>query len=307
MHSSADLFPGFTEHRIDTGEATIFARAGGAGPGLLLLHGYPQTHAMWHRVAPRLATQFRVVAADLRGYGRSSCPPTDMEHRPYAKRSMARDMIAVMRHFGFSRFATIGHDRGARVAYRMAIEVPHQVSHLVVLDIIPTHDQWSAANQNTRLRMFHWAFLAQPAPMPETLIGRDPLAWLDTRFKRGTKDGSLAALDTRALAEYHAAFADADRIHASCEDFRAGARCDLDDDEADRLAGRRVEMPALVLWATDGPLADIADPLALWSPWCRDVAGTSIDSGHFIAEERPQALLDNVLPFLSKSEDGACR
>ena len=301
MHGPADLFPGSTEHRIDTGEATIFARACGTGPGLLLLHGYPQTHAMWHRVAPRLAQSFTVIAADLRGYGRSSCPPTDMAHRPYAKRSMARDMIAVMRHFGFSQFAIMGHDRGARVAYRTAIEVPHQVTHLIILDIITTHDQWSAGNQKTRLKMFHWAFLAQPAPMPETLIGRDPLDWLETRFKRGTKGRSLAALDPRALAEYRVAFADADRIHASCEDFRAGAGCDLADDEADRLAGRRLEMPTLVLWATDGPLADIADPLALWSPCCRNVAGASIDSGHFIAEEQPEALLHHVLPFLNSS------
>ncbi len=304
--TAADLFPGFAEHRIDTGEATIHARVGGRGPGLLLLHGYPESHAMWHRVAPELAKSFTVVAADLRGYGRSSCPPSDLEHRPYSKRAMAGDMIRLMHQLGHERYAIMGHDRGARIAYRIAMEMPHQVERLVILDIITTADQWSAANQQVRLKMFHWAFLAQPAPMPETLIGRDPADWVEGRFKRGTKSRSLAEIDPRALADYQAAFADPDRMHATCEDFRAGSTCDLADDAADQAAGRRIECPAMLLWATEGPLADVDDPLALWQPWCRDVVGANIDSGHFIAEERPRELLAYILPFLSPRAAGVC-
>lgn len=304
MTASDDLFPGFGEHLVDTGEAVIHARAGGSGPGLLLLHGYPQTHAIWHRVAPVLAKSFTVVAADLRGYGQSSCPPTGIDHMPYSKRSMARDMIVLMRHFGFSRYAVMGHDRGARVAYRIAIEAPHQVERLVILDIITTLDQWSAATQHMRLTMFHWAFLAQPAPMPESLIGRGPVEWLDARLKRGLKSRSLEDLDARAVASYRANFADSDRIHATCEDFRAGAGCDLAADQADYDGGRRIECPTLVLWADHGPLADLADPMALWQPWCRDLAGANIDGGHFIAEERPDALLEHALPFLQRRDSG---
>ena len=297
--TAIDLFPDFAEHRVDTGEAAIYARTGGAGPGLLLLHGYPQSHAAWHRVAPALARSHTVVAADLRGYGRSSCPPSDMQHRAYSKRSMARDMTALMRHFGFSSFAVAGHDRGARVAYRLALDLPHLVTRLVLLNIISTADQWAAANQQMRLKMFHWALLAQPAPMPESLIGRDPVTWLEGRIKRSTKSRSLEAIDPRALADYRANFADPDRIHATCEDFRAGAHCDLADDEADLAAGRRIECPMFLLWSREGPLADMPDPLALWRPWCRNVSGARIDSGHFIAEESPGAFLDHAVPFLA--------
>ena len=299
MTAMDDLFPGFAEHRVDTGEAVIFARAGGSGPGLLLLHGYPQTHAMWHRVAPQLTRTHTVVIPDLRGYGRSSCPASDIEHRAYSKRSMARDMIVLMRHFGFGRFAVMGHDRGARVAYRMAIDVPHLVERLILLDIITTHDQWSDASQEIKLKMFHWTFLAQPAPMPESLIGRDPVDWLDGRLRRSTKARSLEVIDPRALADYRANFADPDRRHATCEDFRAGAGCDLADDEADLAAGRRIECPALALFATAGPLADLPQPATLWSPWCRSLTSASIDCGHLIAEERPDALLEHAIAFLA--------
>lgn len=303
--AAVDLFPGFDTCNIDTGEATIHARIGGRGPALLLLHGYPQSHAMWHRVAPELAKSFTVIAADLRGYGRSSCPPSDMDHRPYSKLSMAVDMIKLMHSLGHRRYSIIGHDRGARVAYRLAMEMPDQVERLVILDIITTADQWSSANQKVRLKMFHWAFLAQPAPMPETLIGRDPVDWVEGRFKRGTKSRSLAEIDPRALADYHAYFTDPDRMHATCEDFRAGSGCDLADDEKARDAGRRIECPTLVLWATDGPLADVSDPLELWRPWCRSVVGANIDSGHFIAEERPRELLEYAQPFLRTKNSGA--
>ena len=217
----------------------IFVRIGGQGPALLLLHGYPQTHAMWHRVAPRLAKTFTVVAADLRGYGRSSSPPTDMEHRPYSKRRWRGDMSAVMTALGHAQFHVMGHDRGARVSYRIALDEPRRIRRLVMLDIISTHDQWEAENQKIRLKMFHWAFLAQPAPMPESLIGRDPIDWLEGRFKRGTKARSLAPLDPRALEDYRRLFRDPDRLHATCEDYRAGAHIDLAHDTIDFGAGRR--------------------------------------------------------------------
>jgi len=294
-----DLFPGFATHSVETGSATIFARSGGRGPGLLLLHGYPQSHAMWHRVAGRLAQSHTVVVADLRGYGRSSCPPTDLEHRAYSKRAMAQDMLHVMRQLGFSRFAVAGHDRGGRVAYRLALDAPRAIEKLVILDIIPTRDQWSAANQRTRLKMFHWAFLAQPAPLPEGLIGNAPDDWLDARLKRGTMSRLIEALDPRAVADYRRYFRNSDHIHATCEDFRAGAHCDLDDDEADFAAGRRITCPTLMLWATQGPLVDIANPLELWKPWCLDLQGDAIESGHFVAEEKPEALLARMEPFLA--------
>jgi haloacetate dehalogenase len=294
---AGDLFPGFRTERLPGQGALIHARIGGGGPPLLLLHGYPQTHACWHRVAPDLARHFTVVAADLRGYGRSSCPPTDSEHRPYSKRVMAADMVAAMAALGFHRFHVMGHNRGARVSYRLALDHPDRVARLVLLDIVATPDQWEAREQAIRLRMFHWAFLAQPAPIPESLIASNPDDWLETRFRRGTKARALSAIDGSALDDYKTFFRDPDRLHATCEDYRAGARIDLADDLTDRESGRRIAPPVLVLWAMHGPLAEMADVLGQWRPWCRSLAGEAIDSGHFIAEEVPEALLARARPF----------
>ncbi len=298
MSATDDLFAGFASRRFVTEDAEIFARIGGTGPPLLLLHGYPQNHVMWHRVAPRLARDFTVIAADLRGYGQSSCPPTDLEHRTYSKRAMAGDMIAVMAALGHRRFAVMGQDRGARVAYRMALEHPAAVDRLVILDIVSTLDQWQAESKEAKLRMFHWGFLAQPAPMPESLIRRAPRDWVEGPFKRGTKTRSISTIDPRALAAYQAVFTDPDHIHATCEDYRAGASCDLADDEADRAVGRQIGCPMLFLWGTHGTPSDIDDPLGLWRRWCPHVLGGTIDSGHFIAEENPDALVARALPFL---------
>lgn len=297
--AAGDLFPGFAEHKVDLGDVTLYARSGGSGPGLLLLHGYPQSHVMWHRMAPALAERHTVVAADIRGYGRSSRPPTDLEHRPYSKRQMAADMHALMRELGFDRFRVMGHDRGARVAYRLALDHKAAIERLVILDILSTHDQWSAVTHDMRVRMFHWAFLAQPAPMPETLIANAPDDWLDGRIKRGVKARSVSVLDPRAVADYRRCMHDADCVHAACEDFRAGATCDLADDEADIAAGRRIDCPTLMLWATHGPLAGLPDPLALWRPWCATLSGSPVDAGHFLAEENPDAVLAEVLAFLA--------
>lgn len=295
---AADLFPGFATHRVVTRGVEIFARVGGSGPALLLLHGYPQSHMMWHRVAGPLARHFTLVLPDLRGYGRSSCPPSDDQHRAYAKRTMALDMIALMNSLKLPRFAVVGHDRGARVAYRLALDHPALVDRIMLLDILATPDQWSLREQATNLRMFHWAFLAQPAPLPESLVGMDPVDWVHSRFKRGTLSGDVGIVDPIALDDYVSMMRDPDRVHATCEDYRAGARADLDDDEADRAAGRRIACPALVLWGTHGQLADVIDPLALWRPWCSQVAGGPLAAGHFIPEENPQALVDVLLPYL---------
>lgn len=302
MSISEELFPGFTSRFLDIGNITLHARTGGSGPPILLLHGYPETHASWHKVAPDLARNFTVVLPDLRGYGRSSCAPDEFEHRAYSKRTMATDVAQLMSLLGFSRFAVIGHDRGGRVAYRLALERPDLVERLVVVDIITTWDNWQDAHLKTRERQTHWAFLAQPAPIPESLIGANPIEWLEGRFKRGTEARSLSAIDPRALEEYRMTHSDPDHVHAACEDFRAGAGCDLADDDADRKGGRQIECPTLMVWGTAGSLSDVADPVALWRPWCRSVSGCSVESGHYVPEENPSALLAVVRPFLESSE-----
>lgn len=301
MSGSGDLFPGFTASVIDAGEVGIFCRTGGRGPPLVLLHGYPQTHAAWHRVAQALSAQFTVVLLDLRGYGQSTCPPSDSGHEAYSKRSMAGDVAHVMNHLGFKRFGVMAHDRGARVAYRLALDQPALVECLVLLDIMSTWDQMRPDLQRTGGRPPDWNFLAQPAPIPETLIGADPTTWLEARLRRATLAGSTSVFDSRALAEYERCLSDSDRIHATCEDYRAGATCDLTADRMDREAGRRIEQPALVVWGTHGNLAHIADPLELWRPWFRQIDGHRIDSGHYIAEENPEALLRIAMPFLRRS------
>jgi haloacetate dehalogenase len=293
-----DLFPGFRSETITTPNGDIFARIGGTGPPLLLLHGYPETHAMWHRLAPELAKPFTVVAADLRGYGRSFVAPTDATHEAYSKRAMAADMNAAMRHLGHERFAVMGHDRGGRVTYRLALDHPAAVTRVVLLDIITTLDLWATIDHSRMLRMYHWAFLAQNAPLPERMIGGDPRAYLEGRFSRGA--ATLPTwLDADVLEDYWTAFSDPARLHATCEDYRAGATCDLAHDQADRDASRVITAPVLCLWGTRGNLADTPDPLSLWRPWCLNLRGHAVDSGHFIPEENPAAVLAAVVPYLT--------
>jgi haloacetate dehalogenase len=253
-------------------------------------------------MAPHLAERFTVVMPDLRGYGRSSCAADDGEHRAYSKRTMGGDMVLLMEALGFPRFGVMGHDRGGRVAYRLALDWPKAITALVVLDIMTTWDQWQPQHAVTQQRLAHWAFLAQPAPIPEALIGADPVAWLEGRLRRGTLTRSLEAIDPRALSDYRALLSDSDRVHATCEDYRAGAGCDLSDDREDRSAGRRIACPTLVVWGSQGSLADVANPVALWKPWCRAVSGCKVESGHFIPEENPAALLAAVLPFFEQAE-----
>jgi haloacetate dehalogenase len=298
MNGSAELFPEFECQSVATEGGHIFARVGGAGPALLLLHGYPQSHAAWHRVAPALARHFTVVAADLTGYGHSSIPPTDMDHRPYSKRSMAARLAHTMSALGHERFGIMGHDRGARVAYRMALDLPDRVERVVLIDILSTLDHWeSAASTQPRLST-HWPLLAQPAPIPESLIGRDPIGWLEGRLQRGTAAKSLAVFDRAALEEYRTAIRDPDRVHAMCEDHRAGAQCDLEDDREDRDAGHRIGCPGMIVVGSVGALAAAADAVAPWRPWFTTLISAKVEAGHYMPEENADGLVAATLPFL---------
>ncbi len=282
------MFDGFTSESIETGEATIRVRHGGSGPPLLLLHGHPQTHVMWHRVAPLLAERFTVVVTDLRGYGESSKPPTTPDHEPYSKRAMARDQVAVMQQLGFERFFVAGHDRGGRVAYRLALDHPECIAKLAVLDIVPTGEAFRRADMAFGLGYWHWFFLAQPTPFPERLIGHDP----DAFYFRGDR----AIFRPEALAAYLRAVHDPSTIHAMCEDYRAGATIDYALDEADR-GRRRIACPVLALWGAHGSLPHWYDVLAIWRDWADEVQGQGLECGHYLAEEAPAETADELQRF----------
>ena len=239
MPDLADLFPGFASHWIDTSVGKMFARAGGNGPPLLLLHGYTQTNVMWHRVAPGLAKHFSLIIPDLPGYGWSAVPRADENHAPYDKRSMANAMIEVMEKLGHVHFRLAGHDRGGRVAYRLALDHAGRVERMATLDIVPTYDMWHGMDRNMAMKVWHWPFLAQPEPLPEMLISKAPVEYLEWKMASWTKAKNLSAFDPRALDHYRAAFSDPLRIHAHCEDYRAGRYADLANDEADRPPARR--------------------------------------------------------------------
>lgn len=299
MSDLADLYPGYAARWIDTAAGRIFARTGGSGPPLLLLHGYPQTNVMWHQLAPELAQHYSLVMPDLPGYGWSDAPRSDAEHAPYTKRAMADAMIVVMESLGHARFRLVGHDRGGRVAYRLALDHPGRVERLALLDIVPTWAMWHHMDARLANRAWHWAFLALPEPFPETVIGKDPLYFFDWRAARGTKVKSLAAFDPRALAHYHAFFSDPLRIHATCEDYRAGRTTDLAHDEQSRAAGARIACPLLALWGAAGGIpAETDDPLATWREWATDVRGFAIDCGHYLAEEAHAETAQALLTFL---------
>jgi haloacetate dehalogenase len=290
------LFPGFRPQRLRVRETEIHAVVGGQGPPVLLLHGYPQTHACWHRIAPALAARFTVVCADLRGYGDSGRPPSDPQHRAYSKRAMAEDQVEAMAQLGFERFAVVGHDRGGRVAYRLALDRPERVTRLAVLDIVPTLETWARMDRRGALASYHWLFLAQPADLPERLIGADPHYFL--RWTLGSWAERHDAFDARALAEYQRAFETPAVIHATCEDYRAGATADLEDDAADRDL-RRIGCPVLVLWGARRPSSRDWDPIAIWRDWASDVRGQAIRCGHFLPEEAPAETLAALEPFLA--------
>lgn len=302
----ADLFPRFDERVVETERGGIFVRTGGSGPPLVCLHGYPETHAMWHRVAGPLAAHFSVVLADLRGYGRSDFPPPEAAPRAYTKSAMGQDTVEVMASLGFNRFRILAHDRGARAAYRIMLDRPDRVERAVLLDIIPTVDVWeSFASPAAALVMSHWTFLAQPAPLPEAMIAANPDHWLESRFARG--GAALPEwLDAGVYDLYRSIHRDPRRQEAHCNDYRAGATLDLAADLESRARGAVITAPLMVLWGQRGNLAthgtgpnpSLSDPLAVWRRWCPHVLGGPVDSGHYIPEESPAALLDTIVPFL---------
>ena len=287
------MFRGFEEHRVAVAGGETFVRVGGKGPPLLLLHGYPQTSAMWHRVAPALAQRFRVVAPDLRGYGRSHKPAATADHAQMSKRAMAADVAQVMEALGHDRYLVVGHDRGGRVGHRLAADMPERVRALTVLDIAPTREMYRDGGFAFAQTYWHWYWLTQPAPMPERLIGADP-AWY-WRMKCRALGASPFA--PGAEAEYLAAWTP-EAIAASCEDYRAAATIDLAHDDADVAAGRRLAMPVQALWAERGAIERLFDCLALWRERADDVRGHALPGGHYLAEEHPEPLLAALLPFL---------
>lgn len=295
---TTSLFPGFRAHTIETAPGiAIHAIVGGSGPPLLLLHGHPQTHAIWHKVAPRLAESFTVVACDLRGYGDSARPAATPDHSSYSKRAMAGDAVAVMRALGFERFKVLAHDRGARVAHRLALDHPDAVLRLALLDIAPTLAMYAQTSEAFARAYWHWFFLIQPAPLPERLIEADPAAYIDDVM--GRRSAGLAPFDPRALGEYRRCIALPGSARGICEDYRASAGIDLAHDRQDRDAGRRLAMPLLVLWGEQGVVGRCFDPLREWRAVADDVTGAALACGHYIPEEAPEELLARVEPFFA--------
>jgi haloacetate dehalogenase len=293
--STSELFPGFVTHRIQTAQAEIRCVVGGAGPPLLLLHGYPQTHAMWHKLAPTLARRFSVVCADLRGYGDSSKPASDATHAAYSKRAMAADMVELMHDLGHARFRLAGHDRGGRVAHRLCLDHPDAVQRVAVLDISPTRTMFAKTDQAFATAYYHWFFLIQPFDLPEKMIGADPLYYLHRKL--GSWGTGVAHFDPRAMAEYERCYSDPATIHASCEDYRAAASIDLEHDAQD--ADRRVACPLLVLWGEKGVVQRLFDPVSDWRAVANDVRGHSLPCGHYLAEEVPDATLAALEAFFA--------
>ena len=277
----------------------LFARKGGTGPALLMLHGHPQTHSMWHRVAPTLSTHFSLVMADLRGYGDSSRPLGGPPHTEYSKRTMALDMVRLMEALGFAEFSVLALDRGARVAHRLALDHPARVQRMTLLDIAPTLPMYEETTEAFARAYWHWFFLIQPAPTPERLIENDPEAYV--REVMGRRDAGLAPFDPRALQEYIRCLSQPGSAHGLCEDYRASATIDLEHDRASRAARDRVRCPLQVLWGQRGTVHRCFDPLALWRRAAHSVCGEPLDCGHYIAEEAPEVLLDRALPFLAQA------
>lgn len=290
------IIEGFSPLRAEVGGLTIAGAIGGSGPPLLLLHGYPQTHAMWHKVAPRLAREFTVVAADLRGYGDSARPPAGADHAGYSKRAMAGDLAALMAQLGHERFLLAGHDRGARVAHRLCRDFPDRVARVAMLDIVPTLHMYETADREFATAYYHWFFLIQPADLPERLIGADPAYFLQKKLAHWGRDE--AAFTDAALAEYIRCFSDPASIHASCEDYRAAASVDLEHDRAD--LGRTIACPLLALWGGKGFVGKKYDVLAVWRDHAADVRGHALPCGHFLPEEDPEGTYAALRAFFAQ-------
>jgi haloacetate dehalogenase len=297
MTAIDDLFPGFEAHWIDSDEGRVFARAGGEGPPVVLVHGFPQTHVMWHAIAPQLAKTHSVVCLDLRGYGWSSAPRSENGER-YSKRRMGDDVVRVMEELGHSRFAVVGHDRGARVGYRLALDHPGRVERLALLDILPTFFVWRQIEAGA-FPGAHWEFLARPAPEPENEITRDPVPYFEGLMAKWTGTGDLKPFHPAAMASYRAGFNEPSRIRAFCEDYRAGAGIDRADDEADLAAGKRILCPVLAVWGQFYLTGRGASPREVWrESFAPRAEGLEVTGGHFVAEEDPAGVLAALAPFL---------
>lgn len=292
---TAIMLNGFLPHVVRRDGVSLHTRIGGSGPPLLLLHGHPQTMVMWHRVAPALARHFTLVLMDLRGYGDSARPAPDEAHAAHSKREMALDAIAVMAHHGFARFDVLAHDRGARVAHRLAMDHRQAVRRLMLLDIAPTLAMYERTTEAFARAYWHWFFLIQPTPLPEALIASDPARYV--RSVMGSRHAGLAPFDAAALAEYERCAALPGSAESVCEDYRASASIDLDHDRADVAAGRRLAQPLRVLWGEHGTVARCFDVLALWRERAADVSGHGLPCGHYIAEEAPERLVQEALSF----------
>jgi haloacetate dehalogenase len=289
------MFEGFTEFDIETGDTLIHGVRGGNGPALLLLHGFPQTHFMWHLVAARLAKHFTVIAADLRGYGKSGTPPSEQNHYAYCKRVMGNDMISLMKRLGYEKFAVVGHDRGGRCAYRMAIDHPHSIMQMAVLDIIPTNEVLNRANLDFALNFWPWSMLSQPYPFPERLIAGDPQ--LITHYPLDTWSNDPNCFSKEARAAYELQFRSSEHVHAICEEYRASITLDYEHDEQDKDK-QKIKCPVLVLWGKHSAIEKWYDPIKIWNGWAKNVTGQSLNCGHFLPEEAPLETGDQLLRFL---------
>ena len=293
------MFEGFEYPQVNTGDATINLVHGGSGPPLLLIHGYPETHVAWHKVAPLLKDSFTLIMPDLRGYGDSSGPEPDPQHRNYSKRAMAQDMVGVMMSLGYDSFAVAGHDRGARVAYRLTLDHPDRVTQLAVLNIIPTLDTFELMGYKDAISTYHWYFLAQPYPLPEKLIGSDPEFYLRHTVSSWTDNPQPIAPE--AMDEYLRCFRKESVINAACEDYRAGASVDIELDREDRDAGNRIQCPVLVLFGEHGSgTTGVPSPLDVWRQWAQNVTGFGLDCGHFLMEEAPEETAEALKNFFQK-------
>jgi len=292
-----DLYPGFETRVVDVRGMRLFCRIGGSGLPLLLLHGYPQSHVIWHKFAPELAKHFKLIMPDLPGYGNSSIPPIRADYANYSKRAMATAMLDMMRALGHREFYLAGHDRGGRVGYRLALDHPEAVLKLAVLDILPTSDYWDRLDREFGLAVYHWMFLAQPFPFPEKMIAAAPIRFLEHTLAGWTAEKSLDCFTDEALAHTRDWFCEPDRISATCEDYRAGATLDYEHDKTDREAGKTIKADLLAIWGDKGIATKVDDPLAIWRTWCPHAQGAALSCGHFLPEEAPHETCEALRRF----------
>ncbi len=293
------MIQGFEQQFVNAGDVTLSVHRAGHGMPLILLHGYPQNHHCWAKIAPTLAEHFDVIIPDLRGYGQSDAPADDANHTVYAKRTMAADIAGMMDSLGIERAHILGHDRGARVAYRFGLDHPNRIDRLGIIEIVPTSDFWAGWDQGRAMKAYHWTFLAQPAPLPERMIAAGPADYVDWTLASWTKDKALDAFREDALTSYRDQMADPARCAAMCADYRAGATTDRQIDEIDRKAGRKINASLHFLCGIHGFPAQTGNPTALWENWADQVTSATCDAGHFAMEENPDAIVEAFLPFFA--------